>query len=515
MASYNEILDRKIGELERRSIRLRRWEIFVDSIILGLIACIIVALSQKVLPSAFSPHLLYGTVFIPSLIICLIVVWRMRVDRFKILMAVDRRMNLKERLSTAYENLRDRSRNFFLELLVEDAARKSENLDPKSALPFRFPRRTKYIPIVLAIFIGVALIPFDLRSLLDSAFSINPQVGAEGRKIERFGRSLERKAKREELPESLDVARKMQELGRRLQTDRLSRDGSVNEIRNLADEVGSRRQELERRMRASSPSRGGQMSGRGSQDFSSVVSEMLNRMEQGGAPQGELQSMAESLSNMVPSDSLEGKQLQNLVQALRENDMEKAKEILKSLQRQSSSSASRKDAEGLRSAEETLRNSADSLEDRESKEGSSSMEKGSEPGSRGDDSISKKPKGGFGQGFGPPEEDWGDMLPEGSEYSAGVGKTGSTLGEEGKGEDASTQHPQQQSEKIEGKVTDEGDVKTLFIRSLPLKNEAGVTEEEIISEYQKQAEEVISQDDIPLNFRQYIKDYFTSIGMGR
>jgi hypothetical protein len=39
-------------------------------------------------------------------------------------------------------------------------------------------------------------------------------------------------------------------------------------------------------------------------------------------------------------------------------------------------------------------------------------------------------------------------------------------------------------------------------------------EEEVIRAYQKEFENVLQKEDIPLLYREYVKQYFLSIGMG-
>ena len=43
--------------------------------------------------------------------------------------------------------------------------------------------------------------------------------------------------------------------------------------------------------------------------------------------------------------------------------------------------------------------------------------------------------------------------------------------------------------------------------------EARVKEEEIFRTYRKEVEGILQKEDIPANYREYIKNYFISIGM--
>ena len=55
---------------------------------------------------------------------------------------------------------------------------------------------------------------------------------------------------------------------------------------------------------------------------------------------------------------------------------------------------------------------------------------------------------------------------------------------------------------------------SLQVLALPLNAEAGVEEEEILRTYEKEIESVLNREEIPENYREYIKNYFLSIGIG-
>ncbi len=55
----------------------------------------------------------------------------------------------------------------------------------------------------------------------------------------------------------------------------------------------------------------------------------------------------------------------------------------------------------------------------------------------------------------------------------------------------------------------------VLVRSLPMVEKAGVKPEDLIRSYRNEIEEVLTNDKIPLNYREYIKNYFLSIGVER
>jgi hypothetical protein len=59
----------------------------------------------------------------------------------------------------------------------------------------------------------------------------------------------------------------------------------------------------------------------------------------------------------------------------------------------------------------------------------------------------------------------------------------------------------------------EGAMRLSYVRYLPLQNEARVPLEQVTVRYQRAAEEILSQEHIPRDYREQIKQYFLAIGM--
>ncbi len=64
-------------------------------------------------------------------------------------------------------------------------------------------------------------------------------------------------------------------------------------------------------------------------------------------------------------------------------------------------------------------------------------------------------------------------------------------------------------------VSGRGDRYNTSVRSLPAIGRARLKEEEVTRVYQKEFENVLQKEDIPLLYREYVKQYFLSIGMGK
>jgi hypothetical protein len=62
-------------------------------------------------------------------------------------------------------------------------------------------------------------------------------------------------------------------------------------------------------------------------------------------------------------------------------------------------------------------------------------------------------------------------------------------------------------------ISGPGDRFNAYVRSLPTIKKAKLKEEEIMRHYRTELESVLNKEDIPLHYREYIKNYFLSIGL--
>ena len=67
---------------------------------------------------------------------------------------------------------------------------------------------------------------------------------------------------------------------------------------------------------------------------------------------------------------------------------------------------------------------------------------------------------------------------------------------------------------VQGKAQ-EGDWTRLLARALPQWTGSRLPEEAIINRYSRQAESALARDEIPLKLKEYVKEYFTVIGISK
>jgi hypothetical protein len=188
---------------------------------------------------------------------------------------------------------------------------------------------------------------------------------------------------------------------------------------------------------------------------------------------------------------------------LRDGDLEGAREILENYLLQDQMA---QDFEHLQRAERAL--------DR-------SFEHGIDPGEEmdldassrdsGEDSefeVAGDPRGGSGGSPGDFED--GDYLDsEGMGSNSSIGSSRGTESEPSSNRLTEAKSP---ASRLTGQ-TGEGGVRRAYVRALPLKADAAIPLEEVITTYQKHAEESLLREEIPPNNRDLVRAYFLAIGL--
>jgi hypothetical protein len=116
-----------------------------------------------------------------------------------------------------------------------------------------------------------------------------------------------------------------------------------------------------------------------------------------------------------------------------------------------------------------------------------------------------------------PDSMAGDSLKEEGEESAEQNGTAGAAGNEKVEDQRDTVKPLLKSSdqgvsRVEG-AADWEETKKIFLRSLPPGGESTVQEERKLIDFRREVEEVIRKEEVPLNYREYIKNYFLKIGL--
>lgn len=153
--------------------------------------------------------------------------------------AVDGRLNLKERLSTALEAIRRGStEDDFVRLQIKDAVHVAESIVPAASFPYTFPSMLKWTPIALLLIASVFVIPQMYETP-------PPPTAAEQDAILRAAETLE-----SEVNGLGDLASQMRNTIKRLRKKDINVNQSQAELSGLRDEIRAKKTQVESGMKS-------------------------------------------------------------------------------------------------------------------------------------------------------------------------------------------------------------------------------------------------------------------------
>jgi hypothetical protein len=391
-----------------------------------------------------------------------------RMDPQAVLVSGDRLLATRELSSTALELSARAAPGRFADAVIEDAASLLRTTASRRFLGrLRLPL-APFIPLVAALTAAALIFPIDLR-LFFARSERERELVDIGESLQKQGQALENDSRASNLGRSLALSQELAQLGRELATGKLTLDEALDRMSELEGRLAQEYQLALQEWRAISPP--------------SDYSEGQDSTAPDSSPPGS--------GNAQPGDS-------NGVQ----------------------NGNSSQDLKGLGDALKKLR------EDRRRLSESRNQDAG-KPGStaQGPPGISKP-----GAGTSAPESGSDSHSGTGS-GSAGRGKPGGHPGEgDESGMNAGSQAgtapaPVKRGDptaisrgsggpslKADGS-TGEGEMARLLARSLPDLSGSKLPDATVLDQYARQAESALARDEVSQKLREYVKGYFTNIGM--
>lgn len=460
MTARKDFLQR-IGDLRRQAARRSVWRILADAFLFALTFHIGAITLQKAKVIAWEECVTYPLLALLSLCVSTLLEIRRRAHFVDELIDIDLRFQLKEMLSSAYECLIHGRKSILVDLLIEDASRFLNGIHVKELLPMTLLRRHLMIPALAIVMILAMTIDF-----LPAETELN---AARGLMLDQISVKMERLSKEN-----------------RLVSGKALKKGRDSLFKNME---AMQRQLLDRSM-----------------NTQKVLMSLRDLLEQA---QEEQASLAGQLVEELSLQDLEV--IPTLHPELREGipsrNLAQVEAVLgKSFEGDIPTEVSNRLLE-LKRYNEIQRFLAKSMDEiashlREEKEDPSRRD---EPSEKGGYASMSQPGGGSPESGDEKEAEGPDRGP-----SSLAGNARDRLG---KGP----------PHEIEGSKTTPvkdptppraGARYSIILRSLPTEGQASLEQEELIRSYRKEVEDVLTNDQIPSNYREYIKNYFLSIGMG-
>ena len=481
----------EISKLKRRNIFVVLCRILLNTSLIFLGICIFMFIIQKTNVLDLSDSVSWVLFSIEFSLAAALLLGFLKRDKFiTTLIDIDRRLRLQDRISTAYEYSKSGKKTVFSDLQIKDAAAKLHQLSTRQMLPVKFSGRQ-----LLLIFLMVANGALLLTNYLSPEFKLtradqNKQelAGELSRKyaVSRLERNEEKKKNRQN-----GYSKELEHLRNRLKDRSITRDRLITKLDRFLKDV-----------------------------------------------QGEQARLATELGTKLKAAEIDEVPIQTIpkLENLSLNQLEKIKKILnRALNNQIPDSINQniEDLQELYRTREQLSQMIDEFyEDHSDSDGvAGAKHDNAQPSTTThglkkplDDTQLSKTIGdvlnrnqGFEGRHGQPgteqqQEMDRDLTDEfgsqpGSSSAAGSapsdGKKKSTE-ELAKSTGIGTQDKMKSSK---------GDNYLIQIRSLTAIGESKLEEKEIIRSYRKEMEGILQKEEMPLNYRGYIKNYFISIGL--
>jgi len=492
-------LDATARRLQQRFVALRRCALGLDVLLGAALAGFLATLGIALTGWSVAFAAVYGVIVAGALVVFLLLARRIRIAVLAVLISADRRLRLQERLSTAYEYLQQHAHNRFVPSLAAEAERVAPQVDTRTVFPTRLPRRLWGIPLLVAA--TVALFRLEVTPLRFDDMGqkdITPEVAREGKRLEQWGRRLEQLAQQERLDRSLILARHMQDLGRRMQREGGEKGQVTQRISTLSQYLQRMQQELQERTLMSEA---GLMSTQdvlaSGKSIKQELQDILQLLQHEALPR-EMVGVAEQGLLRLSRQVGQHPDLERLVQSLRVGNVEAARQLLQDLLQQQQST---EELEHMERARRALEYASRTLQ--RGAPGETSGSGTSDPNDTADGDMSSERQNG--------------MMAEGMSDMEDFGGPG---GEEGMGTSRYTREDAarllRESEQPASQVplrSGEGAMRLGYMRYLPIQNEVREPLEKVVVRYQQAAEEVLTQEQIPRDYREQIKHYFLAIGM--
>ena len=468
-----------IAKLRKRIIR--RWieQILLATILLALILNTIALGLYKLDVFKWEGYAVYPLLFFFSFAFSLLYTFHRKKSFQDALIEMDIRLGLKDRLSTTQEYHQSGRRTLFLDRLTLEANSLLESLGGRQIVPRHFSRTHLLIPVFTVVLILLIFIDWSPRGVEEDQTSMESlkQIGIQ---LERYAERIRPDALEAVKDSQENFSEQMEALARALQDESMSEKKILKSLDRLMNQSERQKRRLTDKLNEELNL------GEASQ------TPVLDSLQTGKPTSAEIAQLKQALNDMFDGE-IPASISQDLSDLAQHNEMTAFfKETMETL--------------GVPLKEDFMKEGEKRFLAGRTTEDSFLNEDTFEGEETGSGSIARPKQ----QTDGEPEESE-DRSTEDEESVFTAGR------EKAKGDKKAPydlERPDTPVLKDKG-VSGRGDRYSTYVRALPAIGRAGLKEEEIITAYQKELENVMRREDIPRPYREYIKQYFLSIGLGK
>jgi hypothetical protein len=238
-----QVIESVLEKAARRQRWQRAWRGLWKGLLVGAVLWLIALAAYKVFPIEMSVLQFAGIAAVVPVVLGFLIAWWHRPSIAETARWVDGRDHLKERLSTALELAAEPAKGNWQKLIIADAAKHAEKLDPRRLLPFSLPRVSRWALVVLAVSAGLGFVP-EYRS------KTFVQTQKEKENIRDTGKQLAELTRRslQQRPPALETTQKtmeeVAELGDQFMKKNLTRGEALKDLANVADKLKDQLKEM-------------------------------------------------------------------------------------------------------------------------------------------------------------------------------------------------------------------------------------------------------------------------------
>lgn len=237
------VLRERVGQLRRRVqlLVMARW-VFA-ALVVASVLCSLLVISDRLEWISAPPEYLAGLLLVSAFIGAAVGLTR-PVSLMDAAQLADRRLGLKERLSSGIDFIQRGADDPMTAAQLADAAGHCSGLRPREVFPFRLPREAKFLAGSLALFLALLFLP-------EWSVFQSPRVRAEKQAIKQQGAQIEKLAKeyQKHSPQKNSqitkrIAANMRALGKEMQRGRISKKQAMLRMGRLTKQMRDAQRQL-------------------------------------------------------------------------------------------------------------------------------------------------------------------------------------------------------------------------------------------------------------------------------
>jgi len=478
-----------IARLRRRIIKRELKRLFYNTCLLSSFLIAVALGVHKLGLTQWNGNSIYALLVMVSLAFSLLIILRTKKSFMDELIEIDDRLELKDRISTAYEYYQLERESVFIDLLIKEAISFIKKIKPEPVLPRKFSPTHILTPLFLLVIIVLLFVDLTPK-VTQQDLTYQEALEKISQKMDKYSKREIQAAKKKKKPSAENLYRRMEELAKELKTKKMTEKRALQSLGELRQEVEAEQTRLARKLEAelslgdasNTPALKNLQNKKITPDDVNDFKKQVKQAFEQKIPA----SLSEDLSSLDNSQKLE-QFLDETMKEIKSAVLEKG---------ESSSAEDEKNQFTAQVLEEQ------GLQDTKANQGQAAQPEGKEKG--------KKPvsqAAGKGESDTKKPEDDTPAPDEDQAYVAGRGKA-----DDQRKPSYELKGSKGPALKDKGE-TGPGESYNIHVRSLPTIARAKLKEEEVIGSYQQELENVLQKEDIPLNYREYIKNYFLSIGL--